>query len=111
MFFLEKSADPNGYRSTSGIDNNYAAFAAVAGVSLITAAISVNMFANNDVNMIESLISPFGFGRTSKSTAIASNIPNLGIVLNNFPKIDAIIFKLTLSCLLSLCVSKSKFLF
>lgn len=72
-----RAAEVNRYRSVSGIEDNYAALAAIAGVSLLTAAISVNMFAYHDGDMMKSLISPFGFGRTSTSTDVASNIPNL----------------------------------
>ena len=68
------------WRSSSGIGKDYASLAAFAGVSLLGAAIAVNMFAQNNGGMMKSLISPLGFGRTTKSTDVASKIPNLGNV-------------------------------
>jgi len=50
------------------------------------------MFAYHDGDMMKSLISPFGFGRTSKSTDIASNIPNLGIRVQKSLEINVMNF-------------------
>ena len=61
------------------MDNEYAALAAISGLSVLAVGISLNMFANSDSgDMMKSLISPFGFGRTSQTTDVANNIPNLG---------------------------------
>ena len=61
------------------MDNEYAALAAISGLSVLAVGISLNMFANSDSgDMMKSLISPFGFGRTSQTTDVASNVPNLG---------------------------------
>jgi len=63
-------------RGSSGIEDHYAGLAAFAGISLVAAAISVNML-NYNGGMMKSVISPFGFGRTSTSTDVSSRIPNL----------------------------------
>ena len=61
------------------MDSDYAALAAISGLSVLAVGISLNMFANNNGgDMMKSLISPFGFGRTSQSTDSTSTIPNLG---------------------------------
>jgi len=68
----------NNQRSFGVMDNEYAALAAISGLSVLAVGISLNMFANSDSgDMMKSLISPFGFGRTSQTTDVASNIPNL----------------------------------
>ena len=61
------------------MDSDYAALAAISGLSVLAVGISLNMLANNNGgDMMKSLISPFGFGRTSQSADASNNIPNLG---------------------------------
>jgi len=70
-----QSSHPRAFR---GMDSDYAALAAISGLSVLAVGISLNMLANNNGgDMMKSLISPFGFGRTSQSAEASSNIPNL----------------------------------
>ena len=71
-----QSNHPGAFR---GMDSDYAALAAISGLSVLAVGISLNMLANNNGgDMMKSLISPFGFGRTSQSADASNNIPNLG---------------------------------
>lgn len=70
--------DISNWRSNSLVGDNYVALAAFTGVSVLAAAITVNMFTYSDGDMMKTLLSPLGFDRTAKSNDVASNIPNLG---------------------------------
>lgn len=63
------------------IKDNYAGVAAFAGVSMLAAAICVNIFNYEEGGMMKSLFSPLGLGRTTKSTDAINKIPNLGNIL------------------------------
>ena len=66
----------------SPLDDNVPFIAAFAGISLFTAAFGVSLLVNDGGNtMMKSLMSPFGFGRTSPSSSdVANRIPNIGNV-------------------------------
>lgn len=63
----------------SPLDDNVPFIAAFAGISLFTAAFGVSLLVNDGGNtMMKSLMSPFGFGRTSPSSSdVANRIPNI----------------------------------
>ena len=63
-------------RSASGIEGDYASLAALAGVSLLATAITVNILSYNGGSI--RMIPPFGFGRTRR-TDESGKISNLVI--------------------------------
>ena len=69
----------------SPLDDNVPFIAAFAGISLFTAAFGVSLLVNDGGNtMMKSLMSPFGFGRTSPSSSdVANRIPNIGNVVKH----------------------------
>ena len=82
IFSIVLTPSSNHQRGFGGMDNEYTALAAISGLSVLAVGISLNMFANSDSgDMMKSLISPFGFGRTSQSTDVVNTIPNLGILM------------------------------
>ena len=66
VFVLGLPATEIGYaRGAPGIDGDYASLAALAGVSLLATAITVNILSSSGGSI--RMIPPFGFGRTRRT--------------------------------------------